>query len=142
MFYDLSIPEHRQLFNDTCKKYYTDEVSVELVKKQANRTLSQNSYLHVIFSLVGLHFGYTKEEVKQMLKIRRKDIFMYKKDKLPIEFYRSTADLDKEQMQKFIDWIIEYMNTKHQLYIPTSEEYLQNRYKIDKEISDNSNYLN
>lgn len=141
MFFDLSIEEHQVKFKEQCNKHYTDKACVELTKKQSNRTLQQNKYLHVVFSLIGLEFGENKEAVKHILKVRRSDIFKVDVKGCKVPYFRSTADLDKDEMKEFIDWIIEYMAINHNVRIPTVEEYLQHQHNIDSEIAKNEKYL-
>jgi hypothetical protein len=66
-----------------------------------NRTLSQNSSLHLIISAFGSHFGYTLEESKQIYKEINATIYAYTKNNRT--FYRSSADLTKEEMMHSID---------------------------------------
>ena len=47
---------------------------IEMTKKQ-NRTLKQNSYLHVLLAAYGLHFGFTESESKALYKALNEDIF-------------------------------------------------------------------
>lgn len=111
---------------------------VDMTEKRKKRTLSQNAYMHVIFKLYGLEFGYTEKEAKDVLKDESGDIFQYEKNGR--EFLRSTKDLSKDEAQLFIDWVLTFAAMQG-CYIPSSEEYLQNQFEIDKEISRNKIYL-
>lgn len=77
------------------------EQIVEVKKISPHRTLNQNSYLHLIISAFGEHFGYTAEEAKQIYKEVNSSIYLY--EKRGRKFYRSSADLSKEDMAKSID---------------------------------------
>lgn len=80
---------------------------VEVKKLHPTRTLSQNSYLHLIIGAFGNHFGYTLEEAKIIYKQINAGIYVYEVEgKLPnmrTKFMRSSADLNKEEMAKSID---------------------------------------
>ncbi len=74
---------------------------VEVKKISPKRSLNQNSYLHLIISAFGLHFGYTADEAKIIYKEINKSLYQY--DKKGRTFYRSSADLTKEEMAESID---------------------------------------
>lgn len=77
----------------------------EVKKVSPKRTLNQNSYLHLIIGYFGLHFGYNLEEAKFIYKQINQSIYRYrKKDRT---FWRSSADLTKEEMAKSIDKFME-----------------------------------
>ncbi len=74
---------------------------VEVKKISPKRSLNQNSYLHLIIGAFGVHFGYTLAEAKVIYKQINKEIYAYKKKNST--FWRSSADLTKEEMAKSID---------------------------------------
>ena len=78
---------------------------IEIKKVSPKRTLSQNSYLHLIIGAFGAHFGYTMEEAKQIYKEINMTVYLYRKENRGItrEFWRSSADLTKEEMMQTID---------------------------------------
>ena len=109
---------------------------IELKEIRPTRSLPQNSYLHVCLSLYGIHFGYTLNEAKTDLK--RNYGLVY--EKCGKKYLRSTANLDSKELTEFIEYIREVAG-QNGCYIPTSEEYLQNKFAIDREIEQNKNYL-
>lgn len=83
-------------------KLLIEKKSIAEVKKiSPRRSLNQNSYLHLLLNAFGLHFGYNLEEAKLIYKELNKDVYAY--DKKGRTFYRSSADLTKEEMTKTID---------------------------------------
>lgn len=86
-------------------EYLTDlsgkEAIVEVKKVSPTRSLHQNAYLHLLLSAFGVHFGYTLEEAKIIYKELNANIYTYQKKKRT--FYRSSADLTKEEMASTID---------------------------------------
>lgn len=76
---------------------------VDIKKKLPQRSLKQNNYLHLLLTAFGDHFGYDIEEAKAVYKYLNADIYKYKKDKFPYPFWRSSADLNKDEMTRSID---------------------------------------
>jgi S-methylmethionine-dependent homocysteine/selenocysteine methylase len=104
---------------------------------QLNRTLSQNSYLHLIIGAFGEHFGYTLEEAKHIYKQVNKDIYFYTKKKR--QFIRSSADLNKEEMAKTIDRFMQASEEAgYKLPLATDREWLL---QIENEIERSRRYL-
>ncbi len=77
------------------------KATVEIKRVIKRRTINQNSYLHLLLSAFGLHFGYTTEEAKVLYKRFNKDIYAY--EKAGEVFLRSSADLNTQEMMKSID---------------------------------------
>lgn len=82
---------------------------IEVKKINPNRTLNQNSYLHLIIGYFGVHFGYTLDEAKQVYKKINKSLYFYDKENLGTitTFVKSSADLSKEDMAISIDRFME-----------------------------------
>lgn len=129
--YDLSKKADLETVRFKLNKYTKENKVIELKLKTRKKTISQVKYVHLIFNLFGLDLGYTKEEAKTHLK-REFGNYMYY-DKKGEKFYLSIADATKDQMKLFISWIINY-SAGNGLYIPSSEEYLQNQFAIDRDI--------
>lgn len=111
---------------------------IELTEKKNNRTISQNSYLHVCISLFAMTYGTSLFGAKVFLKEQCGFMTVLKKGK---KDYRSTTDLDTLEMTKFIDWIRNYSAIELGLYIPTADEYKLNKFAIDSEIEKFKEYL-
>ncbi len=111
---------------------------IELKEKRKKRTISQNAYLHVIFSLYAIEFGYTESEAKTFLKRECGDLMKYEKNGQ--WFLKGTSDLKKDECQVFIEWLRNFCSL-HGLYIPSSEEYLENQTAIDKQINNNKQFI-
>ena len=110
---------------------------IELKEKKNNRTISQNSYLHVCISLFAIESGNHLEDMKYLLK--KSCPFMHAFDGDNIKTKR-TRDLDTKQMTDFIEWIRTFASMQG-CYIPTADEYRQNKYAIDSEIEKFKEYL-
>jgi hypothetical protein len=113
------------------------EVLVEIKKISPTRSLSQNSYLHLIIAAFGNHFGYSAEEAKQIYKELNSGIYKYtKKGRV---FWRSSAELTKEEMAKTIGTFME-KSKEHGYPLPlaTDQEWL---IQISNEIERAEYYL-
>jgi hypothetical protein len=53
---------------------------------------------------------------------------------------KRTRDLDTKQMTEFIEWIRTFASMQG-CYIPTPDEYIQNKFAIDSEIEKFKEYL-
>ena len=109
---------------------------IELKEIRPTRSLPQNAYLHVCLSLYGIHFGYTLNEAKTDLK--RNYGLIYEKDGK--KYLKSTSSLDTKELTEFSEYIRDVAG-KNNCWIPSAEEYLLNRFEIDREIEQNRNYL-
>lgn len=114
------------------KKLLDDRCWADLKKPKKQRTVRQNSYLHVCLGFFCAETGYTILEAKELFSHQLPDIMRYTKKGL--SFRRSTADLDSKEMNILIDTIRDMSLHQLGIYIPTSEEYLMNRFEIEKEI--------
>lgn len=74
---------------------------VEIKKKSPARSLNQNNYIHLCLTYFADNFGYTLEEAKTLYKYVNEETYKYKKKGMP--FYRSSADLSKDEMTYTID---------------------------------------
>jgi len=137
MLFDLSKPIDNKSFRDYANFLISKEYKVSLQKIVPKRTIQQNKYLHVCISIFAIEFGYTLEEAKTLLK-RLCDFMRYEKN--GNKFLKKTGLLDSNDLTKFIEWIRNYAGMNG-LYIPTSEEYISNRFEIDREIEKSKQYL-
>lgn len=91
--------ERAQSYLDMLKE---KKALAEIVKVSPKRSLNQNSYLHLLLSAFGAHFGWTLQEAKTYYKREiNPDIYVYEKQY--IKFLKSSADLSKEDMTRSID---------------------------------------
>jgi len=114
------------------------QAKVELKEVRKPRTIKQNAYLHVCISLFAIECGYTLDEAKTLLKRQCQFMRYEKNDNL---FLRRTREMDTKELTEFVEWIRNYASLEVGLYIPTSEEYLQNKWDIDHGIERNAQYL-
>lgn len=110
---------------------------VEVKKISPKRSLSQNSYLHLLLGAFGAHFGYSLEEAKAIYKELNNSLYRY--EKKGRTFWRSSADLSKEDMAKSIDLFMQKSAEQgYPLPLATDQEWLRS---IENEIERTKHYL-
>lgn len=109
---------------------------VEITLKE-ERSLNQNSYLHLLLGDFAMQTGYNLEEAKMIYKKINSDIYIYKKNN--ITFIRSSADIGKEKMAQTIDKFIEYAAMQG-VNLPPAEN-AEWRSLVEKQMQQNRRYL-
>ena len=135
--YDLSKLDDLRDFKTKCEYLVGNQKKVDLKAIRKARSMSQNSYLHVCISLFAIEFGYTLEESKTFLK-RECSFMIYEKNNSV--FLKQTSKMNSKELTEFIEWLRNYAS-ENGLYIPSSEEYIENRFNIDQEIDKFKTYL-
>lgn len=117
--------------------------TIELKEKRKKRSISQNSYLHLILSAFGLEFGYTSAEVKQYFfkELINSDIFNNgeKHGLLTIQEWRSSADLNTKELTTAIDRFLDY--SAKQGYLLPDPKNLVFIQQLENEIKNNKQFL-
>jgi len=119
------------------RKLIEGKYKVELKKIVPKRSNKLNSYLHICITLYAIEFGYTLYEAKTFLK-RQCDFMVYEKD--GIKYLKQTSKLNNEECSRFVEFIRNF-SAQNGCYIPDASEYLENKFNIDKEISNFKQYL-
>lgn len=140
MLYNLRNKIELSKFQDKCKALCAkgerlqdynpngDLCVVELTEKKPQRSLAQNSYLHTILSYFASEYGITADEAKvnYYKRLVNPDIYVRKhtnKKGKEVEYLRSSADLDKEEMSLSISRFRDWCSAEAEIYIPSGEEH-------------------
>lgn len=108
MVYDFRNPLDCQRFISRCSSLIEKQAVVDLTEK-AQRSLTQNAYLHAIIGAVAMECGTSLDYAKEFYfkRLCNADIFVFTHDDkvlgCRVEELRSTADLTKEEMSTAID---------------------------------------
>lgn len=137
MLYDFSKDIEIQQAKSKLKFLIKKGCMVNISEKRKKRTIKQNAYLHVLFSLFGLYFGYSIEEAKDLIKRDLK----YTYEKKGRIFLVKTSNMNTKQLTVFIEKFRNYSNTKGGYYLPSAEEYLTNYAEFERQIINNEIYL-
>lgn len=127
MIYNLKNPSDVRQFREYEAHLIKKGCVVELKEKKRQRSLSQNSYLHLLLGYFASEFGLSLEEVKfdVFKKTVNKEIFgrerVNKRGK-SITYMRSTRDLDTGEMTTAIERFRNYSAAVAGLYLPQPNE--------------------
>lgn len=109
------------------------------------KSLSQNAYIHLLFSWVALNTGYTKEYVKQVLfkQFANKDIFVIEcvneQNGEVYNYIRSWATVTKSEADIAISRFIDYCKVNGDISIPDKDNKADISY-IQDEIFNNQKF--
>ncbi len=123
MLYDLSSPLDVQSAKTRFEYLVKRGCIVEITEKKPKRTLSQNSYLHLLLGYFASQTGNTLDYVKwNYYKIAcNPDIFIRKrKDEYigEVEYLRSSASLTTEEMSLSIDRFRNWSSATAGIFLP------------------------
>lgn len=144
MIYNGSKPIDKQRAIQKLNYLLANGKTFELTEKKKTRSISQNSYLHLLFSWFALETGYTSEEVKQEIfkKIVNPNTFYDGEygELVKIERWRSTSNLDTKEMNLCIDRFRDYSAKEAGIYLPEPHD-LALLDEIKLQIENNKQYL-
>ena len=103
------------------KKLLDDKAKIELKKIPAKRTISQNSYVHKLFTLWGSEYGLTTEEAK--ITVKRALGYTYMKNGQ--EYFTQTSGMDTKELTEFIDKFRTWAS-HNGCYLPSADEFGMN----------------
>lgn len=127
MIFNLNNPFEHDKFKEYVNKLYSQKVVVEVKKRLPNRSLSQNSYLHLILGWFACETGYSLEEVKldYFKKTCNRDLFERKKinkQGKEITYIRSSTELTTGEMTTAIERFRNYASAQASIYLPAPNE--------------------
>lgn len=120
-----------------------DKKVVEIKEVKPRRSLNQNAFLHLLLGAFGSHLGLSLDEAKGVYKRLpgNKELYIkhIERDGLTLEYERSSAKLDKEEMSRSIETLREWSaKMGYPLPTATDQEWLR---QIENEIERNGRYL-
>lgn len=128
MLFDLKNEYQIPKFKEYVNKLFKERAVVEVKKKHPNRTLAQNSYLHLLLGYFGSEYGCSLDEAKVDFYKRtcnrdlfeRKTVNRYGKE---VTYLRSSAELTTGEMTlsivRFRNWSV----ANADIYLPGANEY-------------------
>lgn len=127
MLYDLNNPLSRESFKVRANHLFRKGCVVELTEK-TQRTLKQNSYLHVILCYFAKEYGESMEFVKEKFykEAWNADIFRREReDRLlgRVSYLRSSRELSIEEMKLSIERFRDHASKDAGIYIPSADEH-------------------
>lgn len=127
MIFNLKNPYEKDDFKNYANKLYLSESVVELTKKLPNRTLAQNSYLHLLLGFFASEYGCSLDEVKLDFFKREVNKAIFQRtitNKLGKEIttLRSTTDLTTGEMSTAIDRFRNWSSAVAGIYLPSAND--------------------
>ena len=115
MLFDLKNEYQIPKFKEYVNKLFSERAVVEVKKKLPNRTLAQNSYLHLLLGYFGSEYGCSLDEAK-------------------IDFYKRTCNRDL--IDRFRNWSASVAG----IYLPAANEHQMLIY-AQQEIQRNQEFI-
>lgn len=145
MIFNLNNPYEVDKYKDYVNKLFKDRAIVEVKKRLPNRTLKQNSYLHLLLGFFACETGYSLEEVKldYFKKMCNRDLFERKKinkQGSEITYMRSSSELSTGEMTTAIERFRNYSSAQAGIYLPAPDEN-QFLIHIQQEIERNKEFI-
>lgn len=145
MIFNLSNPYEVDKYKEYVNKLFKQRAIVEVKKRLPNRSLSQNSYLHLILSWFACELGYSLDEVKldYFKKTCNRDLFERKKinkQGIEITYMRSSSELSTGEMTIAIERFRNYSSAQASVYLPAPNED-QFLIHIQQEIERNKEFI-
>lgn len=145
MIYNLNNEWEIPRFKEYVNKLFKDRAIVEVKKRLPNRTLAQNSYLHLLLSYFACELGYSLEEVKldYFKKTCNRDLFERKKinkQGKEITYMRSSSELTTGEMTTAIERFRNYSQAQADIYLPAANES-QFLIHVEQEIQRNKEFI-
>lgn len=127
MIFNFNNPYDLDKYQEYINALYKKKAIVEVKEKRKNRSIKQNSYLHLILSYFACQYGCTTEEAKLDFYKRtcNKDLFVVKKvNKLgrEVETLRSSSLLDTQQMTQSIERFRNWSAAVAGIYLPSPQD--------------------
>lgn len=127
MIYDLKNETEQKLFLSKVQWLIAKEKKVELTEKREKRTLSQNSYLHLILSWFCIESGNQLEFVKReyFKKLVNADIFIVEKDDPylgRVQVLRSSSCVNTKELAEAVDRFRDWSSKEAGIYLPEANE--------------------
>lgn len=126
-------------------KLISEGSEFEIKKKAGKRSLSQNSYLHLLLSWFSIEYGESVEYVKDnyFKRLCNREIFVEVIDDKYLgkaERLRSSASLDSREMTIAIDRFRNWSSSEAGIYLPSPNEE-QFLFHIRKEIERHKEFI-
>lgn len=145
MRYNGSNPLHAMQARQRLEKLIREGKIFDLTEKKPKRTLSQNSYLHLILAYFACQTGNTLEWVKREYykKLVNPQTFIRERDDPylgRVKYLRSSADLETDEMTLTIDRFRNWSASEAGVYLPAPDD-LRLMELAEIEIERNKEYI-
>lgn len=145
MIFNLDNPYEIPKYKEYVNKMFEKRGVVEVKRRLPNRTLKQNSYMHLLLGFFACETGYSLDEVKldYFKKMCNRDLFERKKinkQGIEITHMRSSSELTTGEMTIAIERFRNYSSAQAGIYLPAPDEN-QFLIHIQQEIERNKEFI-
>ena len=145
MIFNLSNHYEIPKFKKYVNRLFKERAIVEVKKKLPNRTLAQNSYLHLLLGYFGSEYGCSLDEAKVDFykRICNRDLFERKtinKAGKEVTYLRSSAELTTGEMTLSIDRFRNWSTAQAGIYLPAANGHQMLIY-AQQEIERNKEFI-
>lgn len=145
MIFNLNNPYEADKFKEYVNRMYQQKSVVEVKKKLPNRTLAQNSYLHLLLGYFGSEYGCSLDEAKIDFYKRtcNRDLFEQRtvnKKGMEVTCLRSSAELTTGEMTLSIERFRNWSASVADIYLPAANEHQMLIY-AQQEIQRNQEFI-
>lgn len=145
MLFDLRNEYQIPKFKEYVNKLFKERAVIEVKKKNPNRTLAQNSYLHLLLGYFGSEYGCSLEEVKidYYKRACNRDLFERKavnKKGNEVTYLRSSSELTTGEMTLSIERFRNFASAQCGIYLPAANEHQMLIY-AQQEIERNKEFI-
>lgn len=145
MIYDLKNEYDRTKFKEYCNALYSKSAVVELKEKKAQRTSSQNRYLHLIINFFACEYGCSADDAKYEFFKRTCNRALFECTKTnkfgkEVSYMRSSSDLDTSDMTTAIERFRNWSSAEAGIYLPAPNDNEFLLY-VEKEIERHKEFL-
>lgn len=127
MILDLSNEFDIEKFKEVCEKYLTNGCWVEIKKKNPQRSLKQNSLLHLWLGYFAAEYGCTLDECKIDFYKRHCNRELFERTKVnkfgkEVKYLRSSADLTTEEMHTSMERFRNWASSEAGIFLPAPDD--------------------
>lgn len=145
MIFDLKNEYQIPKFKEYVNKLFSDRAVVEVKKKHPSRTLSQNSYLHLLLGYFASEYGCSLDEVKIDFYKRECNKVLFERKTInkrgvEVTYLRSSAELTTSEMTLSIERFRNWSSSVSGIYLPAPDENQMLIY-IQQEIDRNKKFI-
>lgn len=126
---------NRKLFDKELLLYEGKEVSIIIDRKRKTRSIEQNAYLHLMFTIVTTELNnlgnkFTMEQVKELLKFKFLVIDEYDESTGEVigQRVKGTSELTTTELSVFIEEVIRYCAETFHIQVPFPNEQISIEY--------------
>lgn len=127
MIYSLKYEDECKKFLVRVEQFVKDGATVNLTKKNPQRTIAQNRYMYLLLAYFGCEYGVSTDEAKNdyFKRLCNPDLFVRERENKHgkiVRYLRSSSTLSTSEMTLAIDRFRHWSAMEAQIYLPSPED--------------------